>query len=202
VITRLLHEVGFRVTGLDFAEPMLDRARSKAAALALPARFRLADAENTREPDCSHDVIVTRHLVWTLPDPALAFADWMRVLKPGGRLVVIDVDMVRRTLRARALAAMARLLARLSPPPAAPGVDRATHDRIVAQVHFRDGARAEAVADLLGDAGFVEIRIDRDFGAIRRGQGRVMKLPQRLDRLSQDRYVVCATKPTSPDEGH
>jgi len=195
VISRLLHEVGFAVTGLDFAEPMLERARSKAADQKLPARFRIGDAENTREPDASYDAVVTRHLVWTLPDPATAFADWLRVLKPGGRLLILDVDMVRRSLRARALAAAAKLAARFAPPRVQPGVDRAVHDRIVSQVYFRDGARAEAIADLLARAGFAEIGIDRDLAAIRRGQARVLPLAQRLDRASQDRYAIHARKP-------
>jgi ubiquinone/menaquinone biosynthesis C-methylase UbiE len=201
VISRLLHEIGFRVTGLDFAEPMLERARRKAADLGLPARFRIGDAENTLEPDASHDVIVTRHLVWTLPDPAAAFADWLRVLKPGGRILIVDVDMVRRTLSARAFGAAARLLARFAPPRAQPGVDRAQHDRIVAQVYFRNGAQAEEIAELLALTGFVDVGIDRNLGAIRRGQGRVMPLHQRLDRASQDRYAVHARKPAPERRG-
>ena len=38
--------------------------------------------------------IVNRHLVWTLVDPKAAFAEWLRVLKPGGTLLIIDGDFV------------------------------------------------------------------------------------------------------------
>jgi ubiquinone/menaquinone biosynthesis C-methylase UbiE len=196
VISRLLHEVGFRVTGLDFAEPMLDRARSKAAQESLPVEFLLGDAEQTYEADASYDAVVTRHLVWTLESPAAAFVEWFRVLKPGGLLLIVDTDPTPRSSRARALRRLAVLLRRYGKPVAQPGVDRARHDRIVAAVHFRDGTRPEAVRELLAAAGFIDIGIDRDLAAIRKGQGRMMPLHQRLERASQDRYAVHARKPS------
>src|SRR5690606_14898727 len=96
VISRLLCERGFSVTGLDFSEPMLERARAKAKARGLDARYVMGDAENTLLADAAYDVIMTRHLVWTLPDPAAAFADWFRVLKPGGKVLIVDADMTAR----------------------------------------------------------------------------------------------------------
>lgn len=70
-IARLSQSLGFIVTGLDWSEPMLDRARAK-----LPdVSFLQADAERTTLPSASMDVIVTRHLVWTLVDPVAAFAE-------------------------------------------------------------------------------------------------------------------------------
>ncbi|MEK8131666.1 methyltransferase domain-containing protein [Paenibacillus filicis] len=44
------------------------------------------------ERDASLDAVVCRDVVWTLPDPARAYAEWFRVLKPGGTLVVFDGD--------------------------------------------------------------------------------------------------------------
>ena len=73
-IARLCRSLGFAVTGLDWSEPMLERARAK-----LPdVTFLQADAERTTLPSASMDVIVTRHLVWTLVDPVAAFAEWFR----------------------------------------------------------------------------------------------------------------------------
>jgi len=196
VISRLLSETGFRVTGLDFSEPMLERARAKHRTLGSGATFVIGDAEDTRQPDDHFDAITTRHLVWTLPDPRAAFNDWFRVLKPGGHVLIVDADMAARDLRQRSLRKLAGWLKRLSRNPAAtPGVDRETHDRILKQVHFAKGARAEDVAALLAEAGFEDIVIDRDHGAIRRAQGRHMPLHQRLDRASQDRYAIRASKP-------
>lgn len=195
VISRLLCERGFSVTGLDFSEPMMERAKAKAKARSLDAKYLTGDAENTLLPDDAYDVIMTRHLVWTLPDPAAAFADWLRVLKPGGRVLIVDADMTARTLRSKLLRRTAAFLKRYGSPAATHGIDRERHNRILAQVHFSGGARAEDVAALLETAGFENIVIDRDFAPIRRAQGRHMPLHQRIDRASQDRYAVQASKP-------
>ncbi len=194
VISRLLHELDFKVTGLDFAEPMLERARAKAADGRLPVEFVAGDAEQTFERDASYDVLVTRHLVWTLENPAAAFAEWFRILKPGGRLLIVDHDPAARTARAKAQRWVAGILKGWTRPASSPGVDRAVHERIVAQVYFAQGTRPEAVAELLREAGFADIAIDRDLRAVHRGQGRRMPLYQRLERASQDRYAVCARK--------
>jgi len=201
VISRLMHEIDFNVTGLDFSEPMMERARAKAAVLDLPLRFVAGDAEAPTFPDDSFDVAVTRHLVWTLPDPAAAFAEWRRVLKPGGTLLLVDADMTRRTTRQRLMQKAASLLKRFAPPLPDRGVDRAVHDSILKRVHFSGGAHAEAIADMLRQAGFENILIDRDMKAVHRGQGRVMPLHQRIDRASQDRYAIRASKPLQPTVG-
>lgn len=199
VISRLLAECGFRVTGLDFSEPMLERARRKHRDLKSGATFLIGDAEDTRQPDDRFDAIATRHLVWTLPDPRAAFADWFRVLRPGGKVLIVDADMAARTPGQRILRRIAGWLKRLSPNPAAtPGMERETHNRILEQVHFSGGAHAADIAALLAAAGFQDITIDRDHGAIRKAQGRQMPLHQRIDRASQDRYAISASKPLQP----
>ena len=199
VISRLLAETGFKVTGLDFSEPMLERARQKHGKLKTGATFLIGDAEDTRQPDGHFDAIATRHLVWTLPDPRAAFADWFRVLKPGGKVLIVDTDMAARSLRQRLLRKLAAWLRAVAPHPAVThGVDRETHNRILEQVHFARGARAEDIAALLAEAGFEDIVIDRDHGAIRKAQGRQMPLHQRIDRASQDRYAIRASKPLQP----
>jgi ubiquinone/menaquinone biosynthesis C-methylase UbiE len=199
VISRLLSETGFKVTGLDFSEAMLERARRKHKALNSGATFLIGDAEDTRQPDDHFDAITTRHLVWTLPDPRSAFADWLRVLKPGGTVLIVDADMAARTLAQRAGRKVAGWLKAISRNPASThGIDRAVHNRILERVHFAKGARAEDVAALLAEAGFADIVIDRDHRAIRKAQGRHMPLHQRIDRASQDRYAIRASKPLQP----
>jgi ubiquinone/menaquinone biosynthesis C-methylase UbiE len=79
-----------RVTGVDFAPAMLEEARHKAAQQNLPVRFEEADAERLPFPAASFDLAVSRHVLWTLPHPETAIDEWIRVLRPGGRLVVID----------------------------------------------------------------------------------------------------------------
>jgi ubiquinone/menaquinone biosynthesis C-methylase UbiE len=81
---------GHRVTGVDFAPAMLAAARDKAAAQGLSLRFEEADAEALPFPAGSFDLVVSRHLLWTLPHPEAAIDEWIRVLRPGGRLAVVD----------------------------------------------------------------------------------------------------------------
>jgi ubiquinone/menaquinone biosynthesis C-methylase UbiE len=89
-LSLLLAELGHRVTGIDLSAEMLARAQEKAQARRLSVAFHLGDAEALDLPDASFDVVVERHLIWTLPDPVAAVQEWCRVLRPGGRLILIE----------------------------------------------------------------------------------------------------------------
>jgi SAM-dependent methyltransferase len=69
---------------------MLDAARAKASDLPNPPRFELGDAIDPPFAPASFDAICNRHLLWTLSEPAAALANWFKLLRPGGRLIVID----------------------------------------------------------------------------------------------------------------
>ena len=186
-IARLSQSLGFSVTGLDWSEPMLDRARAK-----LPdVSFLQADAERTTLPSASMDVIVTRHLVWTLVDPVAAFAEWFRVLRPGGSLLVVDGDFVSRSLLGRIVQ---RVLPRGSHSAIA-AVNAARHKDILSQVYFSAGARADHVAALLHIAGFDRIEIDTNLAPIHRAQLAQLGWRKSLLRRSEHRYAISATKP-------
>jgi ubiquinone/menaquinone biosynthesis C-methylase UbiE len=81
---------GHRVTGIDFAPEMLALAKEKAVSAGASIRFEEADAENLPFATGSFDLVMTRHVLWTLPHPEAAIGEWIRVLRPGGRLAVID----------------------------------------------------------------------------------------------------------------
>lgn len=182
-IARLCRSLGFAVTGLDWSEPMLERARTK-----LPdVTFLQADAERTTLPSASMDVIVTRHLVWTLVDPVAAFAEWFRVLRPGGTLLVVDGDFVSRSLLGRIVQIMS---------PRGPQTESAVrHKDILSRVHFSAGARADHVAGLLHAAGFDRIDIDTNLAPIHRAQSAQLGWRKSLLRRSEHRYAISATKP-------
>ena len=90
MITLPLAELGHNVTGIDLSEGMLKIAKEKASNFNLAVEFKLGDAENLPFEDELFDVVINRHLLWTLPDPEKAISDWKRVLKPEGKLVIVD----------------------------------------------------------------------------------------------------------------
>jgi ubiquinone/menaquinone biosynthesis C-methylase UbiE len=201
VVSHLMDDLGFRVTGLDWSETMLALAMTKAKSRGRAISFRMGDAENTMEPDDHYDVVVNRHLVWTLVNPGGAFAEWFRVLKPGGTLLIIDGDFVNSTLRERILSKLAGWGQRLgwlkSDAVSNSPEMMAIHRSILSRVYFRDGARADAVADLLMRSGFADISIDTRFGDIHRTQARNWNVLKSMVRKSQHRYAIRAVKPAN-----
>jgi ubiquinone/menaquinone biosynthesis C-methylase UbiE len=84
----LLAEAGHAVRGVDFSKPMVAAARRKARTL--PATFVVGDASDPPFEEGSADVVLARHVLWALPDRADAVGRWIRLLRPGGRLVLIE----------------------------------------------------------------------------------------------------------------
>ncbi|RWK57764.1 class I SAM-dependent methyltransferase [Mesorhizobium sp.] len=196
VISHLMHELGFVVTGLDWSEAMLAKARAKAQERGADIRFMVRDAERTLEDRASYDVIVTRHLVWTLLDPKAAFAEWFSLLKPGGKLLVIDGDFVSRNWATGLREVWEKLTAGKSRLPANDDAAMARrHQNILARVYFSGGARAREIARLLAEAGFEQPVVDWKLGAIHRAQARQMSWPKAIERAAQHRFAICATKP-------
>ena len=88
----LLAQQGHRVEGIDLTPAMLEEARTLAKQRNLDITFREMDAQNLAYPDGTFDVVISRNLTWTLPDPQRAYASWFRVLKPGGVLLNFDAE--------------------------------------------------------------------------------------------------------------
>ena len=86
----LLAAEGYAVTGLDFAPEMVRAARAKARAAGASARFELSDAAAPTLPAASFDVVLARHVLWAMPDTGDALEAWLRLLLPGGRLVLVE----------------------------------------------------------------------------------------------------------------
>jgi ubiquinone/menaquinone biosynthesis C-methylase UbiE len=86
----LLASEGYAVTGLDFAPAMIKTARAKARKAGVSSRFVLSDAAAPTLPAGSFDVVLARHVLWAMPDPSEALAAWIRLLLPGGVLVLVE----------------------------------------------------------------------------------------------------------------
>lgn len=88
----LLSQAGHQVEGVDLTPAMLSEAQEVAAQRGLSIVFREMDARVLDYPDESFDVVLSRNLTWTLPEPEKAYREWHRVLKPGGMLLNFDAD--------------------------------------------------------------------------------------------------------------
>ena len=88
----LLAGLGHRVTGIDLTPAMLEEGRALADQLGLSITFRQMDAQDLAFPDERFDLVLSRNLTWTLPEPEKAYGQWLRVLRRGGRLLNFDAD--------------------------------------------------------------------------------------------------------------
>jgi ubiquinone/menaquinone biosynthesis C-methylase UbiE len=77
---------GCRVTAIDYVEALLDSARRRADAEALPLTTRVADAEHLPFENGSFDAVLSTFGVMFTPKPEQAAAELVRVCRPGGRI--------------------------------------------------------------------------------------------------------------------
>src|SRR5262249_53194869 len=84
--------VARQVTGLDLTPAMIDKARERERSLGLSnLTWVVGDAQPLPFPDASFSRVITRYSFHHLTDPASAFAEMVRVCRPGGRVMVADV---------------------------------------------------------------------------------------------------------------
>jgi SAM-dependent methyltransferase len=156
----MLAELGHDVTGIDLSPLMIDRARHKAEQASLQIDFRIGDAVAIDCADETYELVVARHLIWTLPDPQQGVAEWLRVLRPKGRLILIEGKWADNEALALSYErAAARLIARLTDAVAAillrsgAGLARRLLNRrypgVEAQLPFSGGPTANRLATFL-----------------------------------------------------
>lgn len=90
----LLSRSGCSVDAVDSSTGMLARARDNVQRAGNPAQVSFYCSDITQLPFVSevYDVVISRNVTWIMPDPAAAYAEWQRVLKPGGKLLVFDAN--------------------------------------------------------------------------------------------------------------
>jgi len=86
----LLGREGHSVTAIDYTQAMLDMAKKNCAELGIEAKLERMDAQNLTFQDSSFDLVISRNLVWDLERPLHAYKEWFRVLRPNGKIIVID----------------------------------------------------------------------------------------------------------------
>ena len=86
----ILARLGHTVTGIDLSPSMISLARTKAAAYGLEIEFHIMDASHVQFAEHQFDMILCRHLLWALSEPEQVLQRWIKLLKPRGRLILIE----------------------------------------------------------------------------------------------------------------
>src|SRR5262245_65599728 len=89
-----------RVVGCDFSEPMLELARRKSGEEGLPVEFGWADALELPYGDASFDAVTIGFGARNLADLERGISEMARVLRRGGRLVILEITPPPREQRA------------------------------------------------------------------------------------------------------
>lgn len=79
-----------RLTGIELSPKMLAIARRRASESCIDADLRVGDAHNLPFPDASFDTVTATLALCTIPDDRRAVAEAARVLRPGGRLLLLE----------------------------------------------------------------------------------------------------------------
>ncbi|HEC23792.1 MAG TPA: methyltransferase domain-containing protein [Chloroflexi bacterium] len=79
-----------RITGVDLSEKMLARAHRRAEKLDHPPRLLQMDAQALEFPDNTFDSAVATFVFCSVPDPVLGLREMARVVRPEGRVVLLE----------------------------------------------------------------------------------------------------------------
>ena len=172
VLSLLFAALGHQVTGIDLASDMIEVARRKAHDENQRIVFRVENAAALKDSDATYDIAIARHVIWTMPDPAKALAEWLRVLRPGGRLILIEgrwrPDPAETAPhRRRPFDAVAALLAAFSPRKRRAALRyffgngrMRRYRKVTAGLPFSGGPSAEQLIGFLEKQGLRELRVE------------------------------------------
>lgn len=89
-LTTLVATLGHFVLGVDLAGNMVERAKAKTDEFGERVTIRQGDVSAPPIDPASVDVILARHILWTLPDPQAALVRWRSLLRPGGSFLLVE----------------------------------------------------------------------------------------------------------------
>ena len=86
----VLAGLGHQVTAIDLSPRMLAQAQAKAVQAGYSIEFQVMNAAAPCYAPASFETLVCRHLLWALAEPQQVLCRWAGLLKPGGRLILIE----------------------------------------------------------------------------------------------------------------
>ncbi len=86
----LLAGLGHRVSGIDFSPEMITVAKDKAHKAGMKIDFQVMDAADPQLHAQFFDIVLSRHLLWALPEPARVLRRWMNLVNQGGYIIFIE----------------------------------------------------------------------------------------------------------------
>ncbi len=163
LIAQLERDVGSRGVGLDLSEQMLRRGRDKLARLTGDARAALLSSDAVRLPFAAErfDGALVAFGIRNVGKPAAALREVLRVLRPGGRFVVLEFAMPGQPLAAVYKLYFRHVLPRVGGLVSG---DREAYEYLPRSVERF--ATAGELRALLGECGFVRLRQRRLTGGI------------------------------------
>lgn len=150
---------GARVTAVDAAPEMVERAARRGDDLDLDVDARVGDAQNLSLPDDSYDAVLLHLVLSVVPDPEAVAAETARVLRPDGRASIFDKfvpedeepSLLRRALNPVARLLFSDLTRSLEPMLAATGLETGTQEPALGGLYTITIARAQSSPDLSVD---------------------------------------------------
>jgi ubiquinone/menaquinone biosynthesis C-methylase UbiE len=132
---------GIELHGLDISEPMLRRARSRAARLGIQVRLEQGDAEALPYADDSFDTVTATCVFCSVPDPVRGLRELGRVVRPDGRILLLEHVRPENPVLGRVFDLLSPLTRRLMGPE----INRRTEANVVAAGLEIVGVRRDGV---------------------------------------------------------
>lgn len=101
------------ITAIDFSEKMLERARKKAGQQGIKVNLLYMDAQDLRFPDNTFDTVAATFVFCSVPDPIRSLVEIKRVLKLGGKVVLLEHVLSENRVVARLMNIMNPLVVRI-----------------------------------------------------------------------------------------